>query len=281
LLAYGISWLAWLPYVLSQNGLGMLHLRFPDVLGSSQTLGMLPGAYLGPLASAFLVTAIAEGSPGLRTWRGRLRRWRAGWPWYAFALVGVPALLVLGTLPLPGSVAGVHVPPPAVLVGYLPFLALQVLTTGVAEEPGWRDFALPRLQRSHGPLAGTLILGPLWAGWHLPLFLSEWGDGTGPLEIGEFAIMAVAFSVVITWVFNRTRESLPLAMLIHATVNNVFSLVWPAAFPTLSVRDSITAPVIAFGALAVALIVATRGRLGYEAPVEAGRREQLSGAVGS
>ncbi|MFJ3363595.1 CPBP family intramembrane glutamic endopeptidase [Streptomyces anthocyanicus] len=52
-------------------------------------------------------------------------------------------------------------PPAAVLVAYLPGLVLQMITTGIAEEPGWRDFAMPRLQRRYGPFFGTLILGPL------------------------------------------------------------------------------------------------------------------------
>jgi uncharacterized protein len=67
-LAYGMSWLAWLPYVLSQNGLGILYFPFPKILGSEMLVGILPGAYLGPLSSAFLetVTALAEGRAGLR-----------------------------------------------------------------------------------------------------------------------------------------------------------------------------------------------------------------------
>ena len=67
-LAYGLSWLAWLPYVLSQSGLGILDISFPKVLGTTQFAGALPGAYLGPLGAAFIVTAIAEGRLGLRRW---------------------------------------------------------------------------------------------------------------------------------------------------------------------------------------------------------------------
>lgn len=77
-LAYGLSWLAWLPYLLSQNGVGVLQFTFPQLLGTSQFAGVLPGAYLGPLGAAFIVTAIAEGRPGLRRWGGRLFRWSVG-----------------------------------------------------------------------------------------------------------------------------------------------------------------------------------------------------------
>ena len=90
-LAYFMSWLFWLPYVLSQNGLGVLDVSFPKILGDTQLAGILPGAYLGPLGAAFVVTALSEGRPGLRRWSGRLFRWGVNWRWYALALAGVQA----------------------------------------------------------------------------------------------------------------------------------------------------------------------------------------------
>ena len=110
-LAYGLSWLAWVPYILSQNGLGIVDISFPKILGTEQLAGVLPGAYLGPLGAAFLVTALSEGRPGLRRWTGRLFRLGVGWRWYALALVGVPAIIVAGTLVLPGAAAGLRFPP--------------------------------------------------------------------------------------------------------------------------------------------------------------------------
>lgn len=51
-LAYAVSWLSWLPYLLSSSGLGLIGLQVPEVLGTTQLIGMLPGAYLGPLTAA-------------------------------------------------------------------------------------------------------------------------------------------------------------------------------------------------------------------------------------
>ena len=268
-LAYGLSWLAWLPFILSQHGLGVVQIPFPEVLGTATFAGMLPGAYLGPLGAAFVVTALSEGRPGLRRWTGRLFRWGVNWKWYALALLGVPALLVAGTLVVsPGSTAGLRFPPLEVVLLYVPILLLQMVTTGLAEEPGWRDFALVRHQRQQGPLVGTLILGVLWAVWHLPLFVTEWGEGLGganPLAIFQFVAFAVVISFFITWLFNRTRESLPVVMLAHVSVNNFASVMFFAVFTTVNPYGPVLnwAGVVGFGAVALVLVVTTRGRLGY------------------
>jgi membrane protease YdiL (CAAX protease family) len=264
-LAYGLSWLAWTPYVLSSSGLGVIPLRIPEVLGSSQIIGMLPGAYLGPITAAFLVTAAAEGRGGLRHWAHRLVRWRVGWRWYLLVLTGVPASVLLATCALPGAWGHARMISAVVLAAYLPTLVLQFVTTAVAEEPGWRDFALPRLQRRFGAVAGTTVLGTLWGCWHLPLFFTEWGGWPhlSWVQPAEFVAGCVPLSLVMTWVFNRTGESLPLVMLLHASINTTYSLVWPQIFPTLNpYRDTLHAQFIASAAVAAVLIVATRGRLG-------------------
>lgn len=263
-----LSWIAWVPYVLSEDGLGILHFGFPVILGTTQVLGVLPGAYLGPILSAFVVTAAADGRPGLRRWTGRLTKWNVSWRWYLGVLIGVPGVLTLTTVLVTDQ--NPVTPSIAVMVAYLPGLILQMLTTGIAEEPGWRDFALPRLQRRFGPLRGTLILGPLWGAWHLPLFLTQWGgpDVTPAIPL-EFMGTCIAFSVVMTWVFNRTGESLPLAMLLHAGVNNFLSIAFSQMFPTLTRQDTTDAFLIGATAVALILLVATRGRLGYRPDVEA------------
>jgi membrane protease YdiL (CAAX protease family) len=265
LLAYGLSWAAWTPYILSDSGLGWIPLRIPEVLGTTQIVGMLPGAYLGPVTAAFLVTAAADGRGGLRHWSQRLVRWRVGWRWYLAVLAGVPGTILLSTFALPGSWGHARMVTVMVVAAYLPLLLVQFVTTAVAEEPGWRDFALPRLQRRFGAVAGTTVLGILWGCWHLPLFLTEWGgwpnvSWESPVE---FVAGCVPLSLVMTWVFNRTSESLPLVMILHASINTTYSLVWPQVFPTLdATRDTLHAQLIGSTVVALLLIIATRGRLG-------------------
>lgn len=263
-LALGASWIAWLPYILSNNGLGVWDFTFPGGLAGGQLLGMLPGAYLGPIGAALTVTAIADGRAGLRAWARRLWNWRVSWTWYVGILLSVPGAMILAGLVFSGG--DVRMPPVAALVSLVPGLLVQMVTTGLAEEPGWRDFALPRMQRRIGALGASLAIGVLWGVWHLPLFLTQWGEypDASAVRIGAFVGFCMLFNVVMTWVFNRTGQSLPMAMLLHVSLNN-FSGVWAEMFPWW---DTETFQIILLAGSAVAaavVLAATRGRLGLDA----------------
>jgi hypothetical protein len=114
-------------------------------------------------------------------------------------------------------------------------------------------------------LLGTVLLGILWQCWHLPLYLTSWGGGAGWLGIGEAILGNVGLTIVITWVFNHSRGSLLIAILMHATLDafgvdsamNLFSSVqWVQTYENMAL-------LIGFGIVALVLVVVTRGRLGY------------------
>jgi len=168
---------------------------------------------------------------------------------------------------VPGAFGQARAFPLSPLLGYVPMLALQVVTTAFAEEPGWRDFALPRLQRARGPVLGTVVPGLLW-GWHLPLFLSAWGDypRASPLQPVVFVGGCVPLSLVMTCVFNLARQSVPVVMLLHASINTTYTLVWPVMFPAVSAAGlGYTVQLVAATLVTLVLLVATRGRRGLAA----------------
>lgn len=277
-LAYALSWLAWTPYILSENGLGIWHHDFGSD-GSGQILGVLPGAYLGPICAALLITSLTEGRHGLRNWRARMTKLRVGWQWYVLVLVSVPAALTLATVGMTDTEP--VLPGVMVFAMYLPGLLVQMITTGLAEEPGWREFAMPRMQNRYGPLVATLVVGVLWGAWHLPLFLTDWGGGRGHDLMGvvEFMVTALAFSTVMTWVFNRSGESMPLVMLLHTSVNNFFSMAWSDMFPTLTDKQGSQAFLMAAVTVALILLAVTRGRLGFTAKPSPQATEPVPGGV--
>lgn len=258
-MAYGFSWLLWLPYILSLDGLGLLPVHLTQ-------LGTLPGAFLGPCLSGFLMTAATEGKHGVGRLLRRFILWRVGLQWYLFAILGIPVILFLGFLTQPGALAALHPVFPQLILVFPLFLLLEILTSGLAEEPGWRGFALARLQQRSGPLLGTIILGLLWGGWHLPLFLTSWGGGASWLEIGEFILGIVSTAIIISWAFNHTRASLLIAILMHATIDGFGGTAATGLFSSvqwMQTHENL-ALLIGFGIVALMLIVVTRGRLGYQ-----------------
>ena len=266
LIAYAGTWLVLLPVVLSEQGAGLLPFRLSPLLGG------LVGAvntFVGPTLSAFVMTGITEGRAGIRRLLRRYVLWRVGLRWYLFALVGIPAIEVLGAIVVPGGLASFQtIDPPYVLTYLASFVVIFLIGGPLGEEPGWRGFALPRLQRLHGPLVGSLILGPLWGLWHLPLFwIPVWGTPPTILNIVLFILSTIALAIVFTWVFNNTKGSLLLAMLVHASVDAFGAGPLVRLFPAPIVTSDyggLVPVVIGFGAVALVLVALTRGRLGYQ-----------------
>jgi uncharacterized protein len=260
-MAYAFSWIAWSPWVLSEEGVGLLPFEL-----SGATSGLLSAAaiLLGPTLSAFIMTGVTEGRAGVRRLLHRIVLWRVGLRWYLFALIGIPLVMVLGTVILPEGLASLLGLGPGYVLTYLSTYVLVVILGGpLFEEPGWRGFALPRLQPLHGPLLGTLILGLLWALWHLPEFLvpawAESSGGSGFLDIVKFVLIAISFAIVTTWVFNNTKGSVFMAILVHASIDT-FSIPMGVLFSPSDVANSL---LLSFGVLVMVLVVLTRGRLGY------------------
>jgi membrane protease YdiL (CAAX protease family) len=144
-------------------------------------------------------------------------RWRVGWYWYAVAL-GFP--LVIRAVAAAVNVGfGAPVPVLGQLAwsSFLMVFAIRVINpmeVPMAEEPGWRGFALPALQANRSPLTATLILGVLVSGWHLPLVFV---GALGP--IGLLGTVAVTF--VYAWLFNRTNGSVLMTLLFHAMEGSI------------------------------------------------------------
>jgi membrane protease YdiL (CAAX protease family) len=245
-MAYGVSW----AMLLVLYGL----LRLPASL-------VILLQTLGPTVAALVAAGALEGSPGPRRLLSRVRIWRVPRRWYLFALGAIPAACLLVALALPGAFIGLGGQSAVKLViEFLVFVVVGFVSGPLFEEPGWRGFALPRLQMQLGALRGTLLLGVLWAAWHLPQFLvPEWADengGLSPTLVVTFLLMVVAIAPVMTWLYNRTAGSLFLVMLAHSSINAAL-----AAFVVAT--SALNVGLLSLGALSVVLVVATRGSLGY------------------
>jgi membrane protease YdiL (CAAX protease family) len=263
LLAYAGTWLVTVPLALSANNVGLLPFGVPD--GSVFFISAL-WVFLGPTLAAFIMTGMTEGRVGIRRLLRRYVLWRVGLRWYLVALFGPPAVILLVTIVLPGALASFRTLAPLnPLILLLTFPLILIFGGPLFEEGGWRGFALPRLQRLHGPLVGTLILGILWACWHLPLFwVKVWGTPPTILNVVLYVPTVVFMTVVYTWLFNNTKGSILLAILIHTSFDVFVGPVgqlFPA--PLVTGYGGALPMLIGLGATALLLVVFTRGRLGY------------------
>lgn len=258
-LAYGGSWLLWSPWWLSLSGVGLLPFELP--FAAIALVNQL-GLFAGPFAAAFLVTHQLEGKAGVDRLWASITNWRVRVPWYLLALVVIPLAVGAGYL-LQGDAGAIAELGGVSTASLLISTFFYYLLGGpVQEEPGWRGFALPRLQGRMHPLAAALLLGALHCAWHAPLFLtSEWDAARhDPGQYVAYLILVVSLSVVLSWLHNGSGGSVLLAILAHNSLN------WGlyAAGTLLGEEVSSNWPgALGLGLLAVVAVLLTRGRLGY------------------
>jgi membrane protease YdiL (CAAX protease family) len=180
-------------------------------------LSPLPVAGFGPFLAAVTVLSVTEGRAGIGRLLRSMVQWRVPARVYLMA-IGTP-LLVSGTAVLANLALGADVDPAKIgLWTGIPVTMLAVLLIpgmgGAWEEPGFRGYALGRLEGRLGRLAAAPVLGVFWVLWHLPLFLA------GQILFTD-VLTVIAASIVIAAVFHAGRESVLIAMLLHATNNAV------------------------------------------------------------
>ncbi|HSL00474.1 MAG TPA: CPBP family intramembrane glutamic endopeptidase [Rubrobacteraceae bacterium] len=206
--------------------LDLLSLRLAPGEASAYLLFTL-GA--GPLAASLLVTWASGGGRGIAELWARIKKWRVDPRWYlivsllpvALALLSLTAGILFGGLRLDSY------SPLLPAVYFVPFLLYMLVFTGLAEEPGWRGFALPHLQSRYSALKSSWILGVLWGVWHFP-FIIYYNLAAGIPALALIPILAglvlgiVGWTIVNTWLYNST-ESVFLMIVLHGWYNTVNS----------------------------------------------------------
>jgi uncharacterized protein len=204
-LAYLLSWALW-----------------PLVILNPTSSPLVP---FGPLIAAVIVALLAGGRRELWALLRQLGRWRVHPLWYVIALLGpfvlaglTAALAVAAGAPVRGT--GDYTNWRAITF----FFLSTVIIVGLFEEVGWRGFALPRLQLRLNAIWAALVLGVLWALWHLPELIS---DPTGQRPPVQFLLWALALSVIFSWLYNSTNGSLPIVIICHAAIDTAGRFMLP------------------------------------------------------
>lgn len=210
--------------------------RFPLIAFFGLSYGFSWGSYAilsgpflfpwGPWFAALIVAIATLGRAGLKDLLRRCLYWRVGLRWYIVALT-VPIAIALSAVAL-NLLMGADVSKTTQIGPWYSFFflfPLSLFDAPLLEETGWRGYALPQFPAERSPLANTLILAVLIAGWHVPIALSD-RTLTAP-----YLITTIASAVVTNWVYYNTNGSALLTMVYHTAANtmagaglNVFQL---------------------------------------------------------
>jgi uncharacterized protein len=173
--------------------------------------------------AAVAAAAIVGGRSELRRLGRTLTTWRVGLGWYLVILLGPMALALLEAFLVSvfsDASFSESLPSPMTepLTATIVLLLILTITDGLGEELGWRGFAIPHMLKRAPAVTASLVLGVLWAAWHLPLF---WTDGA-PLEGTSLAVLFArlpAAAVAYTWLLQHTKGSVLIAALFHGALN--------------------------------------------------------------
>lgn len=221
-ISYAILWLVF--------GIGRLFdIPFtydPRQLGGLLVLVGVPASLVGAISS----TLITSGRNGLRRLLKRSFEWRFSPIWY-LAAVSTPLLVTAASTIAAVWITGTEIPDnwfsPSMPFGFMIFFLVY---DGLGEEIGWRGFALPRFQESLGSLGGSIVVGVLWALWHLPLFFipgsSQYGDALIP-----YVYLLTCWTIVMALFVGKARGSVLPAILLHGAANFVaFTIRYPHTY---------------------------------------------------
>jgi membrane protease YdiL (CAAX protease family) len=236
ILTFTLTWSCW-------TAAAALSRRDPGTSVSFAVEALVLLGTIAPSLVALALTARREGRAAVQTLLRRVVQADVGLRWYVFAVAFMPAIKL--------TVALVH----RVVMGAWPrfgdeswllmFAAILVsMWVQAGEEIGWRGYALPRLSERVGLAPASVILGVIWATWHLPLFVMLDSDKLGQ-SFPIYVVQVTALSVAAAWLYWRTSGSLLLVMILHAAVNNTKDIV-PSAVPGASDPSAVSRSPVAW-----------------------------------
>jgi membrane protease YdiL (CAAX protease family) len=247
LLTFALTWVAWLTSAA---------LAVPGTTGLFGVGG--PVFLLGVFAPAFVaivLTAQAEGRAGVGRLLARIGRWQVAGRWYLFA-VGYLVAIKSTAAVIHRAITGAW--PPFGDTPWPLMLGAILVSTWVqaGEEVGWRGYALPRLAQRLGLGPASILLGVIWALWHLPLLFLP-GTGSDGQSFPIYLLHVTALSVAMAWLYWKTDGSLLLVMLMHGSVNNTTNIV-PAAVPGAVNPFAFSGSFVAWVSVALSWVVAAQ-----------------------
>lgn len=217
-LAYAISWIIWMPLYLPAFGIHLpVPFRYQHALGG-----------FGPMIAAFIIKAIYEGRAGVMHLLKNMFTLRAPLyiaialfsPLFIIVLAAIVSYFVSGHMP---SFSAIGISKEYPEFGIAGFSLFNLISFGYGEEVGWRGIALPEFQKRFSPIVSAILLTVFWALWHLPLFCYRPGYVSMDISgVVGWLLSLLTGSILLTWMYNKSRYSLLVCAIFHATVDIAF-----------------------------------------------------------
>jgi membrane protease YdiL (CAAX protease family) len=207
----------------------------------------LVGAY-GPTISAIIVEKFTAGNIGVKNLLKKLLIWRVNFGWYFFIFT-IP-LILYGLSVWSSELFGFQLGESNSKVGISSafiFILLALPFGPMGEELGWRGFMLPRLLKRYNAWTSSLILGFIWTFWHTASFTFPGAAIPSAFELSIWTLFLYllnicASTLLMTVVFLKTKGSVLIAILFHATFNacaNIVLTIFPEVEKNVAQREVI------------------------------------------
>ena len=238
-LAFGLPWVGWFALRL-----------IPTLSSKGETLALfwLPAACS---VAGFVAAAVEQGSAGLWRFSHRVFGCRVRPSTWALAIL-LP--LVAGAMTFASHLTDLWHVGPIASAGLVSAATFANFWTGpLAEEFGWRGYLFSRLERRMSPLLAGLVIGPIWALWHFPLFYDS--AFTHVASAVKFIGTTTAWSVVLAYLVDRARGSVLPSVLGHWTINTQ-SMLFASLLPALPHDRLPGGWPFCFAAISIAVLIA-------------------------
>ncbi len=222
------SWVLWTPLVLGSLKI----VPVPGKLISILTLPLIILGAFGPLAGALFVLHRQKGKGSSRTYLRSFLDLNIGWKAYVLPIMSFGGSTFIAWF-LPELLGEKRLPMllPSIWV-FIPCLIYMTFLGGGQEEFGWRGYALPILENKFGIWFANIILGIVWAFWHIPLWFIT-GTSQTHMNFGGFILLMVGYSFIFSWIRKISGNRPFSGMYVHGLSNAFISIM-----PTLTVQKN-------------------------------------------
>jgi membrane protease YdiL (CAAX protease family) len=177
--------------------------------------------------AGLITAALTGGKQGLKQLLSGFLRWRCNPLWYILAIFMPAVILLIAFGATVASGAQFQIQWNVGWVMVIPTFLLITIQAGLGEEIGWRGYATPKLMEKRSALVSSLIVGVVWAAWHIPLYfipgslqnvlVQEIGF---PLTILAYSLSIIALAIVWSWIYLASNRNLWLPVLMHGSTNS-------------------------------------------------------------